>query len=149
MASYMDCTQIITLAVRIEKKLKDFYDVAEIAMQSPDSKAAIVAIKAKLVEKLSVLEGIQPEKFGKPEWLKFVPSLREQDVIPKGRITRVSPPDEIFAQMLASEEKLRDYYRQVSTYVTARALKDLFDSLTAFKTEQIEGIKRLMLDKSA
>jgi hypothetical protein len=144
MANYKDLAEIVRMAVRIEKKMKDFYDVAEYAVHSPESKAAIAVIKSKLAEKLAILETVSPEKYGTLEWLKFAPPLEEKDVVPKNRITRASSPMDIFMQVLASEEKLKEYYTKVSAQVTARSQKELFDSLASFKNEQVEEVRRLM-----
>ncbi len=147
MSSFKDLGEIVRIAVKIEKKLSDFYDVAGFAVQSADSKGAIAVIKARLADQLSILESVSPAKYGTLEWLKFPPPLEEQTVIPKNKITRTSSPGEIFSQLMLSEEMLRDFYSKVASQVVSASQKDLFESLVVFKNNQLDGVKRLMAMK--
>lgn len=126
-----------------ERKLKDFYDVAEVALQKDSSKETVKLLKGKLLQKLQILEGIKIERFGKTEWIRYVSDLKDEDIIPKGRIRRDSSPVEIFTHLLDYHVRLKRVYGAISDSLITRNQKELFESLALFKEEQIQEIKRL------
>lgn len=143
MIAYRDVGELVALALRLERKLKDFYDVAEIAVKNAESRRLIAALRERLEEKLAVLSAVDPSKFGRGEFLKYAPELREEDVVPVGSINRASAPSAIVSRIIASEERLRTFYAEVAGKLVARDQKELFAALVSFKEDQIADIKRL------
>ncbi len=143
MFAFKDLREILDITLRWERKLKDFYDVAEIALKNPESKRLVVLLREKLVENIRFLEAVDVEGFGKPEWVRYAPGYREEDLIPIGRIGRDSTPQEIFAHLLDYEQKLKNVYASIAQNLIYRSQKELYESLVLFKEEQISEIGRI------
>jgi hypothetical protein len=144
MASYKDLNELVKKAVSWEKELKDLYDVAEIGLKEGESKKIVSVLRDNLVNKLEVLEHVDVEKYGMSEWLKYAPSHRDRDMLPRKAITKNSTPKEIFDQLLSFEEKLKDFYAAILESIRTENQKELFSSLVSFKEKQINEITRLM-----
>jgi NADH:ubiquinone oxidoreductase subunit C len=144
MIAFKDLKEILEITVRWENKLKDFYDVAEFAMKSEESKKAIRLLRERLVEKLQILSGVDVGGFGETEWVRYAPAYRDEDLIPVGTIHRHATPQEIFTHLLDYEEKLKATYASIATNLISRSQKELFESLVQFKEEQGEEVRRLM-----
>lgn len=144
MIAFSEVSELVSLALRLERKLKDFYDVAEIALHDPAARSVVVVLRDRLQEKLAALDAIDAKRFGRGEYLKVAPELREDEVVPRRGITRSSSPADIVARILESEEQLRRYYAQVADKLVVRDQKDLFASLAAFKEAQIADIRRIV-----
>jgi rubrerythrin len=143
MIAFNEVSELVRLALRLERKLKDFYDVAEVALQNPESKRVVAQLRDRLEEKLAALAAVDTKRFGRGEYLKVAPDLREDEVVPRRGITRSSTPGEIIARILASEERLQRFYAEVSEKLVVRDQKDLFASLAAFKEAQLSDIRQL------
>ena len=144
MIAFKDSKAILKATVGWEKKLKDFYDVAEIALRSQESKELIVLLREKLLENLSILQNIEADRFGGNEWIQFAPDCREEDLIPTRKIARDAPPQTILSQILEYETKLRAFYSSIVDALVTRAQKELFGSLVTFKDYQISQIENHM-----
>ncbi|HUV09033.1 MAG TPA: hypothetical protein VMX75_14970 [Spirochaetia bacterium] len=144
MISFEDLKSILKKSIEWEKKLKDFYDVAEFALKSPESRKIIAALRDNLVERLGVLSAINLKKYGETEWVQFAPDYRDEDIVPIGQIRRDSTPGEIVSQILECETKFRHFYSSIYMNLTNRSQKDLFDSLVKFKEHQISEINNLL-----
>ena len=143
MIAFKDVGELIKITLNWENKLKDFYDVAEYALKNEESKKTVRTLREKLVEKLEILKGISPSRYGKTEWVRYAPSYREEDLIPVGKIGRNSEPGEIFEHLLDYQSKLKSFYSSIAGNLISRNQKELFDSLVLFKEEQIEEIRHL------
>ena len=144
MISFKNLKEILDIPIRLETKLKDFYDVAEIAMKNEESRKAVIALRDRHTERLEVLRNVDVERFGKTEWVRYAPDLKEEDLIPVKKVTRDAEPNEIFRYILIYEQKLKSFYSELSSKLVVRNQKELLESLAAFKSEQAEEIKRLM-----
>ncbi|MFW6137725.1 MAG: hypothetical protein ACOC7U_00995 [Spirochaetota bacterium] len=144
--SYRDLKEILNISINWERKLKDFYDVAEVALRDDRSEKVVAILRRKLVQNLKILEGIHPQDYGKVEWVKFPLEYHEKELIPIQRIRRDSSPGEIFEQILEYEIKMRDFYSDISKNIAPGEQKDLFDSLVSFKIRQIIELKKYMED---
>ena len=144
MIAFRDVKEIVKITVGWERKLKDFYDVAEIAVRRQESKQTVSVLKERLLAKLEILEGIDLNAFGNTEWIRYLPDVKEDELIPVTGIRRDSAPDEVFEHLLAYEQKLKNVYSTVSESLISRNQKELFESLVLFKEEQIQEIRRLM-----
>ena len=144
MLAFADLKDVLKTSVRWEKKLEDFYDVAEFALKSEQSKKAVELLKQHQTERRQVLENVDPERFGKSEWIQFARAYRDDELIPVRDINRDSTPEQILQQILSFEEKLREFYTSVRDRVVNRNQQELFASLVTFKENQIEDIRRLL-----
>jgi NADH:ubiquinone oxidoreductase subunit C len=144
MIAFKDLKEILEITIRWENKLKDFYDVAEFAMKSEESKKVIRLLRERLVEKLGILSGVDLAGFGKTEWVRYAPAYREEELIPVGEMHRNATPQEIFTHLLDYEDKLKKTYAGIAANLISRSQKELFESLVQFKEEQSEEVRRLM-----
>ncbi len=144
MISFADIKELLARTTRWEKQLKDFYDVAEYALRSRESRRTVAELRDAQVERLGVLEGIDIARFGRAEWIRFAPDYDDDEMVPLHRINRESTPQEVVDQILASTRKLRDFYAGVTSNLVSRDQKDLFQSLVTFKENQIAQIERLL-----
>jgi rubrerythrin len=141
---YEDLQDILRRAVGWEKELKDLYDVAEIALRDEKSKKIVALLRDRLVKNLQVLESVNVERYGKTEWVRYTLDFRTDEIVPKTKLKKDSPPKEIFERILESEEKLRDFYSTIRDMLVSSAQQELFTSLVTFKTGQIIEIKDYM-----
>jgi hypothetical protein len=146
MIAFKSLSDILRTMIGWEKKLKDFYDVAEYALRNEKSKKTVQTLRERHEEKLEILRNVDPSSHGKTEWVRYAPSYREEDLIPVGKIQRDAEPEEIFEHLLDYEGKLKSIYASIATNLISRSQKDLFESLVRFKEEQIEEIRRLAAD---
>ena len=144
MVSYKDLKSLFEMTLEWEKQLSDFYDVAEYALKKKETQLTIVLLKENHENNLKILREIDVESFGKDEWLKYVPDYSVKDLIPIGKITRKSNPDEIIDSILEYEERIKDFYSFVAQKIVSRDEKELFESLVSFKNAQIVRIKQLL-----
>ena len=144
MSAYQDLKKCFEMIIHLENCLKDFYDVAEIALRNKESKVLIELLRKKHVDNLQILKNIHVEDYGNIEWVKYSPECNVKNLIPIGKIKRESPPGEIIEHILECEEKIKNFYNEISNKVISRDVKDLFDSLTIFKERQIIEIKKFM-----
>jgi hypothetical protein len=143
MIAFKDLNEILKITLEWERKLKDFYDVAEVALKSPESRSVVVLLRQKLEEKLAHLRAVDLAAFGRTEWVRYAPSYREEELIPIGRIGRHSPPQELFSHLLDYQRKLKNIYAAIAGSLVNRSQKELFESLALFKDEQIAETGRL------
>jgi hypothetical protein len=146
MIAFKSLSDILRTMIGWEKKLKDFYDVAEYALRNEKSKKTVQTLRERHEKKLEILRNVDPSSHGKTEWVRYAPSYREEDLIPIGKIQRDAEPEEIFEHLLDYEGKLKSIYSSIATNLISRSQKDLFESLVRFKEEQIEEIRRLAAD---
>ncbi len=144
MIAFKDLKDILKITLKWERKLKDFYDVAEIALSNEESRHAVALLRSKLLEKLEILEGIDLNNYGKTEWVRYAPDYKSDELIPVGIIQRNSTPEEIFSHLLGYDQKLKGIYASISANLISRTQKELFESLADFKNEQIEEITGIM-----
>jgi hypothetical protein len=141
---YEDLQDILNRAVGWEKELKDLYDVAEIALRDEKSKRVVALLRDRLIKNLQVLGSVDVKRYGKTEWVRYTLDFRTDEIVPKTRLKKDSPPKEIFERILESEEKLRDFYSTIRDMLVSSAQQELFTSLVTFKTGQIIEIKDYM-----
>lgn len=141
---YRDLQDILNITVGWERDLKDLYDVAEVAFREEKSKKVVALLRDKLVKNLQVLEGVDVEKYGKTEWVRYSLDIRTDDLIPRTKFKKDSTPKEIFERILEAEEKMKDFYSTIRDLLVSRKQQELFDSLVTFKVGQIIDIKNYM-----
>lgn len=149
MLAYRNVGEIIGKVIRWETALHGYYEVAEVALRNPESKTLVTVLRERLLERLRILKELDVKKFGSVEWVKFAPEMAEGDIVPKLAITRNSPPEEVLSAILATDERLERFYGDLAGNLVSRAQKDLFQSLAAFKAEQIQSIKGYMAQHGA
>ncbi len=142
MASFKNLEELIKKATSWERQLKDLYDVAELGLRDKESKKAASLLRDKLADKLEVLENVDVNKFGKSQWIKYIPDYQEKDIVPKKAITKDSTPEEIFNQLIRFEERMKDFYERVFEALQTESHKDLLSSLVTFKAEQVNELRR-------
>jgi hypothetical protein len=148
MIAFKSLSEILKTMLGWENKLKDFYDVAEYALQNEKSKKAVQTLRERHENKLEILQRVDPASHGKTEWVRYAPSYKEEELIPIGKIHRDAEPEEIFEHLLDYEEKLKNVYASIATSLITRSQKELFESLVLFKEEQIEEIRHLATEGS-
>ena len=143
MIAFKNLSEILRTMLGWENKLKDFYDVAEYALQNEKSKKAVQILRERHVNKVEILRGVDPASRGRTEWVRYAPSYKEEDLIPVGKIRRDAEPGEIFEHLLDFESKLKSIYSSIANNLISRTQKELFESLVLFQEEQIEEIRHL------
>ncbi len=141
---YEELQDVLNRAIGWEKELKDLYDVAEIALRDERSRRLVGILRDRLVKNLEVLGSVDVERYGKTEWVRYSFDFRTDDIVPKTRLKKDSPPKEVFERILESEEKLRDFYATIRDMLISSGQQELFSSLVTFKTGQIIEIKDYM-----
>ncbi len=144
MVVFQDLKSLLKIIIRWENKLKDFYDVAEIALRSKESKDVIVLLRKNHVNNLQIIQDTHLKDYGKNEIIRNVPDYHYRELIPIGKIKRDSSPKDIVKYILEYEEKLREFYAKISENIITRNQKDLFESLVTFKKRQIFEIKQFI-----
>jgi hypothetical protein len=142
--SFKDLKDILSLTIKWEGKLKDFYDVAEFALSNDESKKAISALRSNLLKNLDVLKNIDLKNYGKTEWVRYASDYKDDELIPIRKVTRDSTPEEIFSQILEYQTKLKEFYSMIVSKLISIKQRELFESLVTFKDEQIFETKRFM-----
>lgn len=142
MIAFKSLSEVLEKTTSWERKLLDFYDVAEVAMKRSESKRAISLLREKLAEKLEVLAKVRPNQYGTDAWIRYLGDYEEADLLAVASITRDSSPSEILAHLERYESMLGSFYRDVASRITARNQKELFESLALFKSEQVEELRR-------
>jgi len=143
MIAFRNVAEILAKSLDWERKLKDLYDVAEIALRNEESRKTVAVLRDSLQKKLEVLRGVKPEAHGNAEWVRYAGDFNEEDLISKQSITRDSSPDEIMAHIVTYQKHLQDFYSRIAEALVSRNQKDLFESLALFKAEQIEEVGRI------
>ena len=100
MISFKDLKEILSITIKWEGKLKDFYDVAEFALSNNESKKVISGLRNNLLKNLDVLKNIDFKNYGKTQWVRYASDYRDDELIPIRKVTRDSTPEEIFNQIL-------------------------------------------------
>ena len=144
MIAFQDLKAVLRASIGWERKLKDFYDVAEYALKSQESRQIIAVLRDNLAAKLEILENINLDKYGENAWIQFAPDYKDEELIPIKKIDRNSAPREIISQILETETKLRDFYTTIHSNLVSRAQKEVFGSLVKFKENQISEIDNLL-----
>lgn len=144
MIAFKNVDEILAMSLTWEQKLKDFYDVAEVAMGRTESRKIIILLRDKLVEKLAVLRSVDPARYGTSEWVRYAADFSEKDLISAGTIRRDSSPEEVFSHIVAYQKRLQEFYSRIAENLVGRNQKELFESLATFKGEQIEELGRVM-----
>ena len=144
MISFKDLKDILSITIKWEGKLKDFYDVAEFALSNDESKKVVSGLRNNLLKNLDVLQNIDLKSYGKTEWVRYASSYKDDELIPIRKVTRDSTPEEIFSQILEYQTKLKEFYSMIVSKLISIKQRELFESLVAFKDEQIFETKRFM-----
>lgn len=144
MISFKDLKDILSITIKWEGKLKDFYDVAEFALSNEESKKAVSGLRSNLLKNLDVLKNIDLKNYGKTEWVRYASDYKDDELIPIRKVSRDSTPEEIFSQILEYQAKLKEFYSMIVSKLISVKQKELFESLAAFKDEQIFETKRFM-----
>ena len=144
MLAFKNLQEIMELTIKWEMKLKDFYDVAEFALRSVESKRVIVLLRDNLLSRLDILKNINMKEFGKTEWIQYAPDFKDDELIPAKTLSRDADPKEIFQRILEYETKLKEFYKTISTKLVVAKQKELFESLALFKEEQVFEINKFM-----
>ncbi len=147
MIAYKNLKDIINITIKWEEKLKDFYDVAEFALIDSESKKIVRVLRDNLLKDLNILKNVDVNSFGAISWVQYARDYKEEDLIPKKKITRNSTPEEIFTHILKYVENLRDFYSHIHDNISNDRQKELFKSLILFKDEQIHEINKFMKDQ--
>jgi hypothetical protein len=142
--SFKDLKDILIITIKWESKLKDFYDVAEFALSNEESKKVVSGLRSNLLKNLDVLNSIDLKNYGKTEWVRYASDYKDDELIPIKKVSRDSTPGEIFSQILEYQTKLKNFYSMIVSKLISVKQKELFESLAAFKDEQIFETKRFM-----
>ena len=132
------------LTIKWEKKLKDFYDVAEFALRNDESKRVVALLRENLVTRLEIIKNINLNDYGKNEWVQYAPDYKDDELIPIKTISRDADPKDIFTQILEYEKKLQSFYEAIAKKLVVAKQKELFESLALFKDEQIFEINKFL-----
>lgn len=140
MASYQSLQDLLNRALKWEKELLSFYDVAKIGLGDEKSKNLVTRLEAQQGRNLEILRDIDVEKYGPNEWVRFSIEYHDEQLIPKKSVKRDSKPEEIVTAILDYENKLKKYYETIHNSVVSDSQKELFASLVQFRDRQIEQL---------
>ena len=143
MIAFQNVGEILEKSLAWEQKLKDLYDVAEVATRREESGKIVTILRDNLARKLEVLRNIDQKKFGTLEWVRYAADFQESDLLAAESLHRESTPEEILGHIVRYEQHLRDFYAHIAEHLVSRDQKELFESLVAFKAEQIEEFGRI------
>ena len=144
MIAFKNVAEILDKSLTWEQELKDLYDVAEFAMKSDESRKTVALLRDNLEKKLAVLKKVDPADHGSAEWVRYAADYNDKDLINAESITRDSAPEEILSHIVTYQERLRDFYGRIAENLVSRDQRELFESLAAFKSEQIEEFGLIM-----
>lgn len=144
MTAFEDLRDIYKRAVQWEKALSDLFDVAEIGLKRPESKKVMGLLYQEHRAKLQVLENVNIDDFGHTEWIKYPPRFDEDEMIPKRKMTKHTPPEEVLQLILDFQNRQEIFYQAIHDKLVAPRQKELFASLVTFKHNQADGIRKLM-----
>lgn len=143
MLAYKALKEILDRTIGWERELGDLLEVAGFGLTNKRSRDVVNVLVAHQSDILEVLVGIDLAAFGPAEWIQFFGDLKREELIPKRKIHKDTPADEIVSYIMEYEEALRDFYGRVADRVTMDSQKDLFQSLVTLKNAQIERISSL------
>ena len=143
MLAYKALKEILDRTIGWERELGDLLEVAAFGLTNEKSRDVVKALVSHQSDILNVLVGIDLDAFGPAEWIQFFGDLKREELIPKRKIHKDTPPDEIVAYIMEYQEALRDFYGRVADRVTMDSQTDLFLSLVTLKNAQIERISSL------
>lgn len=138
MIAFQNVAEILEKSLTWEQELKDLYDVAEFAMKKEESRKAVLLLRDNLEKHLAVLRKVDPSHHGSTEWVRYAPDYNDHDLINAESLRRDSTPAEILQHIVTYQEQLRDFYSRIGEHLVSRDQRELFESLAAFKAEQIE-----------
>ena len=144
MIAFKNVSEILEKSLVWEEKLKDLYDVAEVATRREESGKVVALLRDSLVQKLKVLRNVDPSKFGTLEWVRYAGDRNEADLLASNSIRRDSPPEDILNHLVTYQQHLQDFYAHIAENLVSRDQKELFESLASFKAEQIGEIGRIV-----
>jgi rubrerythrin len=142
--AFKDLKDILKISIKWEQNLKNFYDVAEFALQKKESKKVLAMLKENLLKRLEILKNINIENYGKTSWVRYAADYKDDELIPIHSISRDASPQEIFTQILNFETKMKDFYSTIFSKLVPSKQRELFESLVKFKEEQIYEINNFM-----
>ena len=138
--AFTNLKDIFKTIIKWEKKLNKLFEVAEFGIKNKDSHKIITYLKKMQINNLEIIENVNIKNFGPNEWIQFLPTHKDKDLIPKKDINRRSTPGEIINQILEYDKKMKEFYLSIFNNVKNKNQKDLFDSLVKFKDWQISEI---------
>ena len=143
MLAYKALKEILDRTIGWERELADLLEVAGFGLTNEKSRDVAKALIIHQSDILDVLVGIDLDAFGPAEWIQFFGDLKREELIPKRKIHKDTPPDEIVSYIMEYEEALKNFYGRVADRVTMDSQRDLFLSLVTLKNTQIERISSL------
>ena len=144
MIAFKNVKEILAKSLAWEQKLKDLYDVAEVAMRRDESRKTVALLRDNLVTKLAVLRTVDTADHGTTEWVRYAGDFNDADLISAESIRRDSSPEEILSHIVTYQKHLEDFYSRLAENLVSRDQKELFESLATFKSDQIKEFGRLM-----
>ena len=143
MIAFQELKKIFERTIGWEHELKDLLDVASLGVKNARSKSIIESLVERQNVILEILEGIRMEDFGPISWVRFSADVRADDLVPKKKISRNSTPEEILANVREYESKLKVFYARVGDAISSEQQRELFESLSRLKEDQMNRIDSL------
>jgi len=144
MKTFRDLDQIFKMTVKWEQEIKDLYDIAAYSVKNEESKELVNFLKKNQNAHMEILNNLHLKDYGSIEYVQFSFGLHVADEIPVHKISKDTPPLEIFEYVLKYEEKLKDFYSKVAVELVSESQTELFESLTQFKENQVEYINNFI-----
>ncbi len=144
MKTFRDLDQIFKMTVKWEQEIKDLYDIAAFGVKNEQSKELVNFLKKNQNAHMEILNNLNLKDYGSIEYVQFSFGLHVADEIPVHKISKDSPPLEIFENVLKYEEKVKDFYAKVAVELVSESQTELFESLAQFKENQVEYIRNFI-----
>jgi len=144
MLSFKKLEEILAKTVTWEQQMKDLYDVAELGLNTEESKKLLVFLKESHQKHLEVLLHLNVNDYGPDEWIKFTADFGVLYQIPQHQINRNSTAEEIFIKVKSYEESLQSVYQKISEHTISESQTELFTSLALMKKNQLSAITNFM-----
>ncbi|TFG61002.1 MAG: hypothetical protein E4H36_11145 [Spirochaetales bacterium] len=141
MLAFKELQDILQITIKWEEKIKELYEVAEYGLKDMEAKNVIVFLKENHTSRLDILKNLKVKDYGATEWVRFSADYKTNDLITAKIIRKDSTALEICNVILEYENKIRDFYEKIANNLKTASQKELFESLTSFKDEQISRIK--------
>ncbi len=144
MRTFRDLDQIFKMTLKWEQEIMDLYEIAAYGLKNEQSKELINCLKKNQHAHLEILNNMDLKDYGSIEFVQFSFGLHVEDEIPVHKISKDTPPLDIFRNVIKYEEKLKDFYTKVSVKLVSDSQTELFESLAQFKENLVEYINNFI-----
>lgn len=132
--------EILKSTIEREKELSHYYGRIYKIIKNERSRKAVAVLKEQQERALGFLNQLHFQQY---EGIGFIEAPPD-NFVEAIEFMEDSSPEEIFAKVLAYENKLKEYYEHLSSVLVYKEAQELFDMIVRAKVFMITRIKVLM-----